>query len=449
MNLKPPILRRSALALFALGLSALLALSPSSATAKRVKLDVGLGNPILLADQPQKAYLKISLTGFELERPEERAPVNIAIVLDKSGSMSGEKIVRAREAARMAVDRLGSQDIVSVVTYDSTVRVIVPATRASDRESIYRALNEVEAYGNTALFAGVSKGAAELRKFLDRERVNRVVLLSDGLANVGPRTPSELGQLGASLVRDGIAVTTIGLGLGYNEDLMTRLAFNSDGNHYFAESARQLASIFDSELGDVLSVVAQEVVTEIECAPGIRPVRILGREGEISGQNVKVYLNQLYSAHEKYVLVEVEVPSRRDGEELDLADVRVRYDNMQTRERDDLQQGVKAQFSGSAEVVEKNEDKDVMVAVVEQVATEKNEQATQLRDEGKVEEAQELLLDNAAYLERNARTYQAPQLQSLGEQNRQDADAVEGEDWNRQRKVMREKQAEVKMQQRR
>jgi Ca-activated chloride channel family protein len=276
-----------------------------------------------------------------------------------------------------------------------------------------------------------------------------VILLSDGLANVGPSSPSELGNLGRSLVRDGIAVTTIGLGLGYNEDLMTRLAYNSDGNHYFAESARQLASIFDSELGDVLSVVAQEVITEIECAPGIRPVRILGREGEISGQNVKVYLNQLYSAHEKYVLLEVEVPSHRDGEELQLADVRVRYDNMQTRERDALEQGVKAQFSRSAELVQKNEDKDVMISVVEQVATEKNEEATQLRDEGKIEEAQELLQDNAAYLERNAQAYQAPQLQSLGEQNRQDADAVDDADWNRQRKVMREKQAEVKMQQRR
>jgi len=449
MKSKSHHFRRPAFALLTLGLVALLGLAPSSAFAKRVKLDVGLGNLVLLADQPQKAYLKISLTGFELERPEERAPVNIALVLDKSGSMSGEKIVRAREAARMAVDRLGSRDIVSVVTYDSTVRVIVPATRASDRETIYRALDDVEASGNTALFAGVSKGAAELRKFLDRERVNRVILLSDGLANVGPSSPSELGDLGRSLVRDGIAVTTIGLGLGYNEDLMTRLAYNSDGNHYFAESARQLASIFDSELGDVLSVVAQEVVTEIECAPGIRPIRILGRDGEISGQHVKVYLNQIYSAHEKYVLLEVEVPSHRDGEKLDLADVRVRYDNMQTRERDTLEQGVKAQFSRSAELVKKSENKDVMVAVVEQVATEKNEQATQLRDEGRVEEAQELLLDNAAYLERNARNYAAPQLRSLGEQNLQDADAVEGDDWNRQRKVMREKQAEVKMQQRR
>jgi Ca-activated chloride channel family protein len=428
----------------------ILGLAPSGATASKVKLDVGLGQPVLLADQDQKTYLKISLTGFDLERPEERAPVNIAIVLDKSGSMSGEKIYRARDAARMAVDRLGDQDIVSVVVYDSTVRVIVPATKASDRENIHQAINRIEANGNTALFAGVSKGAAELRKFLDRERVNRVILLSDGLANVGPSTPSELGQLGHSLVRDGIAVTTIGLGLGYNEDLMTRLAYNSDGNHYFAESAHQLASIFDSELGDVLSVVAQEIVTEIECAPGIRPIRILGRDGEISGQHVKVYLNQLYSSHEKYVLVEVEVPSHEAGEELKLADVRVRYDNMKTRERDLLAQGINAQFTKSADEVRKQEDKKVMIAVVEQVATEKNEQATELRDQGQVEEAQQLLLDNAAYLERNARTYKAPQLESLGEQNRQDADAVEDEaDWTRQRKVMREKQSEVKMQQRR
>jgi Ca-activated chloride channel homolog len=423
--------------------------STAAAATEEVRLDVGLGNTVLLANERQKAYLRVALTGFELENPEDRAPVNIALVLDKSGSMSGEKIARARQAAWMAVERLGAEDIVSVVVYDSTVNVLVPATKASDRDNIRDAIESIHANGNTALFAGVSKGAAELRKFLDPHRVNRIILLSDGLANVGPSSPRELANLGASLVRDGISVSTIGLGLGYNEDLMTRLAFASDGNHYFAESARQLASIFDSELGDVLSVVAQEVITEIECAPDVRPLRILGRDGEISGRRVKVYMNQLYSAHEQYVLIEVEVPSRPEAERVELAKVSVHYDNLRTRKRDTLSGHVDARFSSSPELVRRSEDRNVMISVVEQVAAERSEQATQLRDEGRVQEAQQVLRDSAELLGRSAEQYSAPELQFYGERTAGDADAIgSDDDWNRQRKAMREEQTNIRQQRR-
>ena len=151
-----------------------------------------LGQPVVLAGQKQKAFLKVALTGFALQADRERAPANIAIVLDKSGSMQGAKIREAKRAAIMAVHRLSAQDIVSIVTYDSSVRVVVPATRASDKHSIISAIQSIQAGGNTALFAGVSRGAGELRKFLSEERVNRVILLSDGLANRGPSSPGEL-----------------------------------------------------------------------------------------------------------------------------------------------------------------------------------------------------------------------------------------------------------------
>jgi Ca-activated chloride channel homolog len=421
----------------------------AAASSNEVRLDAGLGNPVLLANGPQKAYLRVALTGFELEDPENRAPVNLSLVLDKSGSMSGEKITRARQAAWMAVERLGPDDIVSVVVYDSTVNVLVPATKASDRDNIRNAIESIQAYGNTALFAGVSKGAAELRKFHDPHRVNRVILLSDGLANVGPSSPRELADLGASLVRDGISVSTIGLGLGYNEDLMTRLAFASDGSHYFAESARELASIFDSELGDVLSVVAQEVITEIECAPDVRPIRILGRKGEISGNRVKVYMNQLYSAHEQYVLIEVEIPARPDGERLELARVNVHYDNLKTRKRDTLAGRIDASFTASPELVRQSEDRDVMISVVEQVAAERSEEATKLRDEGRVQEARQVLRENVDLLQRSAEQYQAPTLESFGARSARDAETIESdEDWNRQRKAMLEDQTRVRQQRR-
>src|SRR4029450_1790476 len=101
-------------------------------------------------------------------------------------------------------------------------------------------------------------GAAAVRKFLDRQRVNRIILLSDGQANVGPSSPGDLGNLGASLIKEGISVTTLGLGLDYNEDLMTQLARRSDGNHYFIENSSDLARRFGYEVDYDIFVCALE-----------------------------------------------------------------------------------------------------------------------------------------------------------------------------------------------
>ena len=102
--------------------------APVSSSAKQVKLEAAMAEPVLIAAKKKTTFLKVGLTGFDFAREGgERTPVNVAIVLDKSSSMGGEKIAKAREAAKMAVRRLSSADIVSVILYDSTVKVLVPA----------------------------------------------------------------------------------------------------------------------------------------------------------------------------------------------------------------------------------------------------------------------------------------------------------------------------------
>src|SRR5262249_5389311 len=157
---------------------------------------------------------------------------------------------KAKEAALMVLDRLQPNDYLSVITYDSTVDVIVPSSHPSERSQTRELISALTPQGSTALFAGVTNGIEEVGKHLDPHRVNRIILLSDGQANVGPRSPNELGRLGEVAGRQGISITTIGVGLDYNEDLMTQLALASDGNHAFAENATDLASIFQHELGD-------------------------------------------------------------------------------------------------------------------------------------------------------------------------------------------------------
>jgi Ca-activated chloride channel family protein len=265
----------------------ILCLSSALLAANELHLSVDMEHPVLSAGPRQITYLKVGLTGFEWKKDAERPPLNVALVLDRSGSMEGEKLERAKDAAKMAVEFLSPRDILSIVTYESEVDVLLPATRVSDKRRIMRAIDGIYSAGNTALFAGVSKGAHELKKFIDRGRVNRVILLSDGLANVGPDSTDDLVDLGSGLRREGISVSTIGLGLDYNEDLMSSLAQASDGNHAFVREPADLTRIFDLEFKDAFEVVAKDVELVITCSRGIRPIRVLNREGEIDGNEIQ------------------------------------------------------------------------------------------------------------------------------------------------------------------
>ena len=410
-------------------------------SAEQVKLDVAMTKPFLIADKKQMAHMRVGLTGFEMQSEEERPPVNVSIVLDKSGSMSGQKIEHAKKAAMKAIDYLGNDDIVSVVAYSHTVSVLVPATKVSDRASIKQKISKLTSGGNTALFAGVSKGAAEIRKFLDKDRVNRVILLSDGKANSGPSSPKALGDLGASLNKEGISVTTWGLGEGYNEDLMVQLAQRGDGNHTFIESPQQLAGIFEAEFGDILSVVAQEVSVEIKCAAGIRPVKMLNRDAEISGQKVFSQFNQIYSNQEKYFLLEVEVPATDAGKSKKIADVTITYANMQTETRDEISSVLSVKFTESKEVVQNTTNDKAMTDLVLQQATAFNKQATELRDQGRIAEAKQVLLDNRAFLDLNATQLKSKKLRGYWFANGEDLEAIDDDaKYQLRRKEMRSQQ---------
>lgn len=421
--------------------------APSWLPAAQVKLDVSMAQPTLLAEKKQTTFVKVGLTGFKMSSKADRTPVNVSFVLDRSGSMSGTKIAKAREAAIWAVRRLDREDIVSVVVYDSTVNVLVPATKLTDKDAVIQKIYEINSGGSTALFAGVSKGAAELRKFIDRNRINRVILLSDGLANIGPQSPSELGELGSALIEEGISVSTMGLGLGYNEDLMVQLAQRSDGNHFFIEKAEDLAKVFNFEFDDVLSVVAQEVAITIRVSPEVRPVRVLGREAEINGQQVIVQMNQLYQEQEKYVILEVELPPTQAGRTRRIAEVDVTYANMQTKTTDRLSSTVSVNFDLSEEVVEAKTNAAVMAECVLQIANDQNKLATALRDKGDVEGARKVLEDNAGYLARNADKYKSEKLQQRAEDNIGQSRLLDDEEWAASRKAMRESQNIDMMQQ--
>ena len=408
--------------------SAVVAEGREPVDSQKLVLNATPGFSVLKAAEKQQAWMRVGLKGFHLQQTTERAPINVAIVLDRSGSMQGEKIQRAREAAIGALDLLRSDDIVSIIAYDSDVNVLVPATKLTDKEHVANIIRAIQPGGNTALFGGVSKGAAEVRKFMDEKHVNRVILLSDGLANVGPSSPGELGDLGASMKKENISVSTLGLGLGYNEDLMVQLAGKSGGNHQFIENASELAGIFRGEFDDVLSVVAQSVDVKIDIPEGIRPVRVLGNSADINGQSVITRLSQVYSDQQKHVVIEVEIPADlahaavdSSGAELakmtQLATVSVTYMNMVSEKSETLTGEVSVSFSSSDAKVKASVNNSVMADVVALVASEQNKIATDLLDRGDLDACRKSLEQNAYFLNTNADAYKSRALKELAESN--------------------------------
>ncbi len=385
-------------------------LAPLSACAKSspvpISLRVEVDRPVLPAGSTQRAVLKIALDSVRLPRSETRPPVNLALVIDRSGSMHGDKIDYAKAAAIEAVRRLEPDDRFALIAFDHEVETLVPACRVGDRRDLESRIRSITARGNTAIYGGVTQGAVELRRNLeDRRYTHRMVLLSDGLANNGPSRPEDFARLGALLIREGISVSTVGLGNDYNEDLMTRLARTSDGNTYFVSSSRDLPNIFTTELGDVLSVTARRVVVTVEFPSYVRPLAFVGREGVIRGQRAEFSLNQLYGGQEKFALVEVEVDAGGAGEERELASARVEFEDAVNRRSATLAVRRQVSFSASEEKVVGAADRKVQTDYAVNVLAVAKDEAIALVDAGRRDQAAQTLRERTKELQTMSETY--------------------------------------------
>lgn len=414
----------------------------------QVNCRVEIDRKVLPANGPQRAVVKVTLDAPSPPENRERPAVNLAIVLDRSGSMAGEKLDKAKEAAIEALRRLGPRDIFSLVVYDHNVRTIVPAQSAGNLEWIEARIREIRSGGNTALFGGVSQGAAEVRKNLGYLYVPRVILLSDGLANVGPSTPEDLGRLGTALIKENISVSTVGVGTDYNEDLMTRLARNSDGNSYFVESSYDLPRIFAAELGDVLSVVARKVQLIIECPDGVRPLSIIGRQGRIKGRSAELYLNQLYGNQEKYALLEVEISEGRSGESREIASAKISYENPFSRRNETASGHVMAEFSKDLNKVKRSTNVGVYRDYQLNLNAMAKDRAISLSDEGRKKEAVGELKKSAQKLREVGKEFDDANLLNKADEMEEQAATIEREGMTKkQRKILRTESFQMKTQQ--
>lgn len=407
-----------------------------------IEITPELSQRVVKAGETSRIYLKLGIKVARVERAASRAPLNLALVIDRSGSMQGARIEGARRAAMMAIDRLAARDVVSVVSYDDRVEIEVPATRATDPAGMKARIARLTPRGSTAIHAGMLAGLEEVRKFRAPGMINRIILLSDGLANVGPSSPDHFARLGREIAGEGITVSTIGLGLGYNEDLMAKLARNADGAHVFVQEPADLASFLNREIDDVQSIFAQDIDVTIELKANVRPIRGLGRDAEIKADRITWKFGQLVGGSEQVLMAEIEAPADLATDSRDVGTIRIGYRAAGSDERVTRTESISLAAASSDTAVEAGINAEVMRDAALLTAREKKEQAIQLRDAGRLEEARKAFEENAVEIDRKAAKYKFKlegQVQLEQEANRAAASpsAASADGWNKQRKVMR------------
>lgn len=287
-----------------------------------VQVTAQLERTHLVAGQAGEAFARVLLQGVEAPSNNDRLPVSLTLVIDHSGSMSGPKMEQAREAAVAAIDNLERGDRVSVVAFSSGSRLIVDRLTIGegDLTGAKHRIRELPATGGTNMHAALTDADRASRQLFDGNRVNRVMLLSDGR----PDNKHGLADIVGSMASKGVHTTTLGVGRDYNEDLMSRLADAGLGNYYFVEKASALASIFEQELRSLAAVVAKEAVVTITTRDGVEVLDVIGWDASRGENSTAVLVGDIFSGKKSDILLKVRVPTRGVGDSV-LVDVKVSY----------------------------------------------------------------------------------------------------------------------------
>jgi len=257
--------------------------------------------------------LRVGVQGRRLS-VSERKPAHLTFLVDVSGSMqSPDKLPLAQRALRLLVDNLRDGDTVALVTYAGNVRVVLPHTGMEKKALIHEAIAGLTAGGSTAMASGIELAYQQATRVLDGESISRVVILSDGDANVGRTSPEAIRALIAGHVKEGITVTTVGFGMGnYKDDLMEQFANKGNGNHYYVDSLFEAKRVFQTELGGTLEVIAQDVKLQVDFDPAqVKRYRLVGYENraiaDVDFRNDRVDAGEIGSGHTVTALYELEL----------------------------------------------------------------------------------------------------------------------------------------------
>jgi Ca-activated chloride channel family protein len=257
----------------------------------------------------------VFLEGMPAQKNQpDRIPLHLALVIDKSGSMNGEKIVQAKEAMKTVASMLSKDDLISIVSYGSDKEVVLEAIAATDTATINQAIDLIEVGGGTNLSSGLEEGYAILKRQKDKivsgkkhpYFLKRVLLLSDGNANAGITDPTQLRDIaGKAFSENAFSLSTFGVGVGFNENLMTSLTKYGGGNYYFIESENKLTKMFEEELNQMFSVCAREAKVEVSYPQDqLEFNQVYLYPAQEANGKITVQVNDIFTKQQKAIIFE-------------------------------------------------------------------------------------------------------------------------------------------------
>ena len=288
---------------------------------KLVEMTVEPTTSLVTASASSEIGVRVQITAGSLP-PANRPPLDLALVLDTSGSMEGASIEAVRASARALVHEMREGDRVAVIAFHSKVDVLVPTTRL-DGPALARvdsAIDHIRAKGTTDLVGGLVAGAQQVAAAGDPHAIRRIVLLSDGVPNQTAALPNLL----ASLHQQGMSVTTLGLGVDYDTTLMTQIANDTGGNFHYIEKPDEIAAVFDDELTKMQTVVARNLQLVLSPGPGVHFEAMPGL-APLGDGRVAAMIGDLSAGETRDLMIPIQLTARGDGATVEVVDAQLAF----------------------------------------------------------------------------------------------------------------------------
>ncbi|MCP4807962.1 MAG: VWA domain-containing protein, partial [Proteobacteria bacterium] len=218
--------------------------------------------------EPRHHVLRIGVQGDELSA-DERKPVRLTFLVDVSGSMSSaDKLGLAKRSLHLLVDQLDAEDSVALGTYAGATRMVLTPTPATDKDAIHAAIESLSSGGGTAMSSGIDMAYDMAQRAYVPGAENRVVVLSDGDANIGPSSHQQILTQIQDHAKAGITLTTVGFGMGnYKDTMMEQLANDGDGNYFYIDGMNEARKVFSEDLSGTIQTIARDVKIQVEFDP--------------------------------------------------------------------------------------------------------------------------------------------------------------------------------------
>ena len=362
-----------------------------------MKATVRFDHQLLAVEGEHNVHGMLELVAPQAPGKSERQPLRLALVIDHSGSMAGEKLEHTKRAAEYLFRRLEAKDQVALIAYDDEVS-LVSSLGTHTPEELIHAVHQIPPGGTTNLSGGWLKGIEEARRA--QGGVSKVLLLTDGLANVGITDHPSLVGMAEKARGEGVSTTTIGFGDGFDEELLTAMALSGGGNAYYIGSPEDAPGVFGQEFEDIAALVAQNVSVEIRPTEDVKLLGILNEypQTQVVG-GVQIALGDAYGDETRRVIFQLNIPEIAGLGVAKVADVIVRYVGVgEGIEAHELTIPVTVNMVTSDEATKAGPDNEVIEEVLILKAASAQKEARKRAQGGDFDGAKQLLRDAATEL---------------------------------------------------